>query len=93
MTSPAAPHASLAIEASCLFDGERLVGPRRVEIADGRIVSVLQVGRSLDTDVVVRLPEALILAPGFIDVQVNGGSPSHHERSRRKLPGDDGNRA
>jgi len=73
MTSPAAPRVSLAIEASCIFDGERLVGPRRVEIADGRIVSVLQAGRSLDTDVVVRLPEALILAPGFIDLQVNGG--------------------
>jgi N-acetylglucosamine-6-phosphate deacetylase len=73
MTSPVAPKASLAIETSRLFDGERLVGSRRVEIADGRILSVLKAGRSLETGTVVRLPEALILAPGFIDVQVNGG--------------------
>ncbi len=65
---PAAPHATLVIEANRLFDGERLVGARRVEIADGRNVAVLGTGSALETDAIVRLPESLISAPGFIDV-------------------------
>jgi N-acetylglucosamine-6-phosphate deacetylase len=64
---------TLAIETHRLFDGERLNGPRRIEIVDGRIAALRNAGRSLETDSVVRLPPDAILAPGFIDIQVNGG--------------------
>jgi N-acetylglucosamine-6-phosphate deacetylase len=63
----------LAIETPRLFDGEHLLGPRRIEVIDGRIVAVMDAGQSLETSEVVRLPETTILAPGFIDIQVNGG--------------------
>jgi N-acetylglucosamine-6-phosphate deacetylase len=64
---------TLAIETSRLFDGDRITGPRRVEIRDGRIAAVLDAGLSMETDGTVRLPPDVILAPGFIDIQVNGG--------------------
>lgn len=64
---------TLAIHAERVFDGVSLVGPRRVEIADGRIVAVLEAGRSLDAGENITLPAGSILAPGFIDIQVNGG--------------------
>jgi N-acetylglucosamine-6-phosphate deacetylase len=56
-----------------MFDGDRLTGPRRVEIRDGRVAAILDAGRSMETDATVRLPPDVILAPGFIDIQVNGG--------------------
>lgn len=64
---------TLAIHAERIFDGGSIVGPRRVEIADGRIVAVLEGGRSLDADESIALPAGRILTPGFIDIQVNGG--------------------
>ncbi len=64
---------TLAIQAERLFDGEGLTGPRRVEIADGRIAAVLDAGRSMEADETVVLPAGSVLAPGFIDCQVNGG--------------------
>ncbi len=64
---------TLAIQAEHIFDGERIVGPRRVEIADGRIVAVLDAGQSLEADESIDLPAGSLLAPGFIDIQVNGG--------------------
>jgi N-acetylglucosamine-6-phosphate deacetylase len=73
MPNVATPPKSLAIETGRLFDGDRLTGPRRVEIRDGRITAVLDAGRSVETDSTVRLPPDVILAPGFIDIQVNGG--------------------
>jgi N-acetylglucosamine-6-phosphate deacetylase len=73
MPHAALPGQSLAIETSRLFDGDRLTGPRRVEIRDGRIAAILDAGRSMETNATVRLPPDVILAPGFIDIQVNGG--------------------
>jgi N-acetylglucosamine-6-phosphate deacetylase len=73
MPHDATPEQTLAIETSRLFDGERLTGPRRVEVRDGRVAAVLDAGRSMETDSTVRLPPDVILAPGFIDIQVNGG--------------------
>lgn len=64
---------TLAIETERLFDGERLLGPRRVEISDGRIAAVLEGGRSLEAAETLRLPAGVTLAPGFVDAQVNGG--------------------
>ncbi len=70
---PPAPHSPFAIETPALFDGEHLLGPRRVEISEGRIVAVLCAAQTLPTDQVIRLAAGSLLAPGFIDVQVNGG--------------------
>jgi len=64
---------SLAIHAQRVFDGRSLLGPRRIEIAEGRIAAVLEAGRSIAADDTVELPSGVTLAPGFIDVQVNGG--------------------
>jgi N-acetylglucosamine-6-phosphate deacetylase len=63
---------TLAIEAARLFDGEQIVGPRRVEISAGTITAVLEDGQSAEMTT-VRLPPDIILSPGFIDIQVNGG--------------------
>ncbi len=64
---------TLAIHAERVFDGEAVVGPRRVEIMGGRIAAVLESSRSLEADESVDLSAGTILAPGFIDLQVNGG--------------------
>lgn len=69
----AKPAGTLAIHASRVFDGQSLLGPRRIEIADGRIAAVLDAGRSMETAETVELPADVTLSPGFIDVQVNGG--------------------
>jgi N-acetylglucosamine-6-phosphate deacetylase len=64
---------ALAIHAERVFDGASLLGPRRIEIAGGRIVAVLEAGRSMETEASLDLPSGVTLAPGFIDLQVNGG--------------------
>lgn len=61
------------IAASRLFDGERMLPARLVEVADGRILALHAPGRAPADLPVVTLPEDAILAPGFIDLQVNGG--------------------
>jgi N-acetylglucosamine-6-phosphate deacetylase len=63
--------ASLTIAAPHIFDGADMRGPGSVRISQGRIESVTfaeATGRAS-----IHLPRHAILAPGFIDTQVNGG--------------------
>jgi N-acetylglucosamine-6-phosphate deacetylase len=62
-----------AIEAQQVFDGERMIGPVRVEVVAGEIAGVHGSAHTLDAVPVMRLRADVILAPGFIDLQVNGG--------------------
>lgn len=64
------PH---AIAASCVFDGAVVHRDAAVVIVDDRIGSVVQ-RTELSRDLPVHeLPPGVWLAPGFIDLQVNGG--------------------
>ncbi|WP_342363815.1 N-acetylglucosamine-6-phosphate deacetylase [Terrarubrum flagellatum] len=67
----AVPHA-ITIEAARLFDGERLRRNWKIDIADGRIIAAGPAS-SRATGPIVHLAEDVMLAPGFIDTQVNGG--------------------
>lgn len=62
--------ASLTIAAQRIFDGNDMRGPGSVRISQGRIECV-----SFDQAAgpSIRLSPDAILAPGFIDIQVNGG--------------------
>lgn len=62
--------ASLTIAAQRIFDGIDMRGPGSVRISQGRIESI-----SFDeaAGASIQLPADAILAPGFIDIQVNGG--------------------
>jgi N-acetylglucosamine-6-phosphate deacetylase len=66
-----AESSSVTIAAQQIFDGAAMRGPGSVRISQGRIESVAfgeaESGGSL------QLPRDAILAPGFIDTQVNGG--------------------
>jgi N-acetylglucosamine-6-phosphate deacetylase len=68
---PAGSSASLIIAAQHIFDGTEMRGAGLVRISQGRIESVILGGE--DARAAVRLPAEAILAPGFIDIQVNGG--------------------
>src|ERR1700745_3970825 len=61
---------SLTIAAQHIFDGTDMRGAGAVRISQGRIESV-----TFDEaeESAIRLPADAILAPGFIDIQVNGG--------------------
>jgi N-acetylglucosamine-6-phosphate deacetylase len=61
----------LTIAASHIFDGVVMRGPGSVRISSGQIESIC-FGK-LDASASIRLPADAILAPGFIDTQVNGG--------------------
>src|SRR4051812_5505381 len=55
-----------------LFDGARWHRLSLVHCVEGRIASVEAAPRALPAGC-LRLPDDAMLAPGFIDVQVNGG--------------------
>ncbi|MFL4974649.1 MAG: N-acetylglucosamine-6-phosphate deacetylase [Microvirga sp.] len=61
------------VQADHLFDGDTVRHDHAVVIEDGCIASVLPEGRLPQGCPVERLPAGAWLAPGFIDVQVNGG--------------------
>jgi N-acetylglucosamine-6-phosphate deacetylase len=63
---------TIDILAQRVFDGARWHGPSLVRGADGLIAGFEPAPRALPEDC-IRLPDDAILAPGFIDVQVNGG--------------------
>jgi N-acetylglucosamine-6-phosphate deacetylase len=62
---------SLTIAAQHIFDGTEMHGAGSVSISQGRIDSV-SFGED-QTRAAIHLPAEAILAPGFIDIQVNGG--------------------
>jgi N-acetylglucosamine-6-phosphate deacetylase len=62
---------SLTIAAQRIFDGTDMRGPGSVRISHGRIESI-NFGEA-EALASIHLPADAILAPGFIDVQVNGG--------------------
>lgn len=69
----ASPSASdeLIVAAEHVFDGEQLHYDRFIVIRGGRIIDVL---REVPSGVRhLRLPPEAIIAPGFVDLQVNGG--------------------
>jgi N-acetylglucosamine-6-phosphate deacetylase len=62
---------SLTIAAQHIFDGADMRGPGSVRISQGRIESIT-FGEAEARDS-IHPPADAILAPGFIDIQVNGG--------------------
>ena len=64
-------YASLTIAAQHIFDGIEMRGPGSVRISQGRIESI-GYGEA-EARASIELPAEAILAPGFIDIQVNGG--------------------
>ncbi|MGY2922709.1 N-acetylglucosamine-6-phosphate deacetylase [Bradyrhizobium sp. USDA 3262] len=58
----------LSIAAQHIFDGADMRGPGLVRISQGRIEGITEEARAS-----IHLPRDAILAPGFVDVQVNGG--------------------
>lgn len=61
-----------ALAAPALFDGEHRRGPHLIFFRNGVIESVEPMPRTLPDDA-VRLADDVLLAPGLIDIQVNGG--------------------
>jgi N-acetylglucosamine-6-phosphate deacetylase len=61
----------LTIAAAQIFDGTAMRGPGSVRISNRRIESISFAAAEASAS--IRLPPDAILAPGFIDVQVNGG--------------------
>lgn len=63
---------SKVIVGADIFDGENL-GPGALHLADGRIVAILRPGDALPAGAARVAVSGGILAPGFVDLQVNGG--------------------
>lgn len=62
-----------ALRTSMLFDGIAMRGPATVLIENGRIAALLDAGAAPEGVAVETLDDGRMLAPGFIDLQVNGG--------------------
>src|SRR5262249_17906655 len=62
-----------AIVAECVFDGTTVRRNAAVVIEGPRIAAVVPRGELASSMPARILPEGLWLAPGFVDVQVNGG--------------------
>lgn len=61
----------IAIETAHLFDGEASLGARTVLVENGQVIDILH--QTPPGVPVRRLAPDEILAPGFVDLQVNGG--------------------
>ena len=62
--------AAWTVHASRVLHGDGMLGAANVTVRDGLIASVERGAPHADAS---RLPDAAILCPGFIDLQVNGG--------------------
>jgi N-acetylglucosamine-6-phosphate deacetylase len=71
MMGQAGSPVSLTIAAQHIFDGAEMRGSGSVRISQGRIESIT-FGEA-EAHASITLPADAILAPGFIDIQVNGG--------------------
>jgi len=70
MDHPESPD-TFTIATAQLFDGTAMRGPASVRISNGRIESIsFEEGKARSS---TNLPADVVLAPGFIDIQVNGG--------------------
>ena len=70
---PSAIGGKHAILAERVFDGRRWHASTAVLMAEGRIVGLAPWGELSESCPQTRLPAGALLAPGFIDLQVNGG--------------------
>lgn len=66
-----AGYSAPTISAQHIFDGADMRGPGSVRISQGRIENIT-FGEA-EARASIHLPADAILAPGFIDIQVNGG--------------------
>src|SRR5215470_10584144 len=64
---------TFTIAAAHLFDGTAMRGPASVRISEGRIESITFGEEDGEARASTHLAEDVVLAPGFIDIQVNGG--------------------
>jgi N-acetylglucosamine-6-phosphate deacetylase len=66
-------YSRLAVRAERWCDGEVMRHPASLLIADGVVVDVAPAGEAPPGWTVVEPPPGTVMAPGFVDLQVNGG--------------------